>query len=65
MITEGPGLLGIIAIGGACAANRVAVEAQFPADLALAQAQVISGVDLVSLGLGQLLVSHALLHFGR
>ncbi len=28
-------------------------------------AQIIAGVDLVSLGMGRLSVSHALLHFGR
>lgn len=71
MITESLGLLGIIAIGGGITANltadRAAVEVQLPADLALAHAQVIAGVDLVSLGLGlgQLSVFHALLHFGR
>nr|WP_240724554.1 hypothetical protein [Halomonas borealis] len=56
-------------LGGGVAAkltaDRAAVEAQLSADLALAYAQVITGVDLVSLGLGQLSVSHALLHFGR
>ena len=69
MITECLSLLGIIAISGGVTANftatRAAVEVQLPADLALAHAQVITGVDLVSLGLGQLSVFHTLLHFGR
>lgn len=69
MITEELGLLGIIATGGGVAAqlttDRAVVDAQHPADLALAHAQVMTSVDLVSLGLGQLSVSHALLHFGR
>ena len=67
MVTESLSLLGIIAIGGRVAAqlttDRAAVEAQLPADLPLAHAQVIAGVDLVSLDLGQLSVSHALHHF--
>lgn len=62
-------LFGIIATGRRVAAqltaNRAAVEPQFPSDLSLAPAQVMAGVNLVSLCLGQLLVSHALLHFGR
>ncbi len=69
MITEGLGLLGIIAIGGGVAPNltadSTAMEIQLPAGLALAHAQVIAGMDLVSLGQGQLSVFHALLHFGR
>ena len=69
MITECLGLLRIIAISGGVAANftadRAAVEVQLPADLALAHAQVIVSVYLVSLGLGQLSIFHALLHFGR
>lgn len=69
MITYGLGLFGIIATGGGVAAqfttDRAAVEAQLPADLPLAHAQVIVGMDLVSLGLGKLSVSRALLHFGR
>lgn len=68
-ITEGLGLLGIVATGDSVApqftADRAAVETQLPADLPLAHAHVIAGVYLVSLGLGQLSVSHALLHFGR
>ena len=69
VITEGLGLLGIVATRGGVpaqlTADRAAVEPQLSADLALADAQVIAGIDLVSLGLGQLSVSHALLHFGR
>jgi len=69
MITECLSLLGIIVISGGVAANltadRAAVEIQLPADLALAHAQIIVGVDQVSLGLGQLSVFHTLLHFGR
>ena len=60
MIIEGLGLLGIIAIGGGVAVNfttdSAAMEVQPSADLALAHAQVIAGVDLVSLNLGQLSV---------
>jgi hypothetical protein len=41
------------------------VNTELAGDLPLAHAQVIAGVTLVSLGLGQLSVSHALLHFGR
>ena len=59
----------IIALGGAVAANltadRAAIEAHLPAGLALTHAQVIAGVKLVLLGLGQLTVSHALLHIGQ
>jgi hypothetical protein len=45
--------------------DRVAVDAKLSADLALARAQVMAGVDLVSSDLGQQSVSLALLHFGR
>lgn len=69
MDTEGLRLLGIVAARGGVAAqltaNRAAVEAKRYGNLPLAYAQVMAGVDLVSLGLGQLSVSHALLHFGQ
>ena len=64
VITQGLRLLGIIAISGSIAAkptaDRAAVET-----LALADAHVIVGVDLVSLDLSQLSISHALHHFGQ
>lgn len=48
MITDGLGLLGIVATGGGVAAqlttDRAAVDTQLPADLSLADAQVIAGV---------------------
>ncbi|MDF9434628.1 hypothetical protein R5R73_01995 [Salinicola sp. LHM] len=69
MITTDLCLFKVVADGGGVAAqlttDRAAMDAQHPADLALADAQVIAGVDLVSLGLGQLSVSYALLHFGQ
>ena len=69
MITECLSLLGIIAIGGGVAANltadSAAVEVKPPADLALAHAQAIEGVDLISLGLGQLSGFNAPFHLGR
>ena len=69
MITMELRLLWIVATGGGVAAqltaDGAAMDAQFPTNLTLTDAQVIAGVDLVSLGLGQLSVSHALLHFGR
>ncbi|GEM_PF-6196811 len=62
-------LLGIVATGGSVTtqltADRATVNTELAGDLPLAHAQVIAGVTLVSLGLGQLSVSHALLHFGR
>ncbi len=69
MITECLSLLRIIAISGSVTADftadRAAVEVQLPADLALTHAQVIAGVYLVSLNMGQLSVFLALLHSGR
>lgn len=69
MITAGLRLLGIVAAGDGVAAqltaDRTAMNADLSGDLPLAHTQVIAGVDLVSLDLGQLSVTHALLHFGR
>lgn len=51
-MTEGFGLLGIVAAGDNVAAllttDHAAVNAQLPAELPLAHAQLIAGVDLVS-----------------
>ncbi len=58
----------VTAVGGVAAqlpADRAVVDAKLSGDLTSAHAQVMTGIDLVSLGLGQLSVSHALLHFGR
>lgn len=46
-------------------ANRAVVDAKLSGNLSLAHADTPLGVNLVTLGLGQLSVSHALLHFGR
>lgn len=64
MITAGLRLLGIVAAGDGVAAQLTAdctaINADLSGDLPLAHTQVIADVDL-----GQLSVSHALLHFGR
>lgn len=69
MITAGLRLLRIVtAVDGVSTqlpADRAVVDAKLSGYLASAHAQAITGIDLVSLGLGQLSVSHALLHFGR
>ena len=69
MITAGLRLLRIVtAVGGVSTqlpADRAVVDAKLSGYLASAHAQVITGIDLGSSGLGQLSVSHALLHFGR
>jgi hypothetical protein len=67
LITEHLSLLGIVATRGGVTAQLKAdgavMDAKLSGDLPLAQ--VMAGVDLLSLDLGQLSVSHALLHFGR
>lgn len=69
MITAGLRPLRIVtAVGGVTAqlpADRAVVDAKLSGDLTSAHAHVMTGIDLVSLGLGQLSISHDLLHFGR
>lgn len=69
LITERLSLMGIVAIErgvtAQLATDSTVVNTQRPGDLPLAYAETPLGVNLVSLGLGQLSVSHALLHFGR
>ena len=69
VIAEGLGPLRIVAIRDSVSAqltaDRAVVDAKLFGDLSLAHADTPLGVNLVSLGLGQLSVSHALLHFGR
>lgn len=68
VITESLGLLRSVASRRGVAAELTndiaAVEAQL-FNLPVAYAQIIAGAGLVSLGLGQLLASHTLLHFGK
>nr|WP_263433931.1 hypothetical protein [Chromohalobacter salexigens] len=69
LITKGLSLVGIVAIErgvtAQLATDGTVVNAQRSGDLPLAHMNTLLGVNLVSLGLGQLSVSHALLHFGR
>ncbi len=68
MITVGLRPLEIVTAGGGVLAqfpaDHAVVDARLSGDLTSAHARVMTGMDLVPLGLGQLSVSHALLHFG-
>ncbi len=69
VIAKGLSLLRIVApssiVTAQLSTDHAVVDAKLSGDLSLAHADIPLGVNLVSLGLGQLLVSHALLHFGR